>query len=128
MEKKLKNTKLAHLLYGIAPLLHAQNFCDIMGDTYFEKPFFERITMHISKMIQGAVWLVTALFATQMTNIAVACDACLVHKVVPVPAAPESSVVLAQPGIFPIAVACIIGFVLMFAVAYGVKRAFLARA
>ena len=74
--------------------------------------------MHISNMMMR----VTALFFTAlMANFAVACDTCLVHKALPVVPL-EDAVVLAQPSILPTALVAVAGVVLVFAVAYGVRR------
>jgi len=74
--------------------------------------------MHIPSMM---IRVTTLFFVALVANFAIACDTCLVHKVLPaIP--PEEPVVLTQPGIVPVTIACLIGIALLSAVAYGTSR------
>ena len=80
--------------------------------------------MHIpSMMLTRTVCLaaIALFFAVQMAGNVVACGSCLLHEAaVPVP--PESSGVLAPPGILPIVLAGFIGIAVVFSVVYGMSR------
>ena len=68
--------------------------------------------MRIPKMLlTGAVChiVVAMIFAVQMTGFAIACGSCLLHEAAVPPPPAESSGVLVQPGIFPVALAGFIG-------------------
>ena len=77
--------------------------------------------MYISDMVVRGASAVALVFTVLMTNVAVACDTCLLHAAAPaVPTGSEPLVV--QPGFLPVVLTIGIGLVLVCAGAYGAKR------
>ena len=76
--------------------------------------------MYISDMVVRGASAVALVFTVLMTNVAVACDTCLLHAAAP--AVPTGSEPLVQPSFLPVVLTIGIGLVLVCAGAYGAKR------